>query len=232
MGFDSGNKVLWEDVFQIYSDLNTERNRFGFTSAAIPNKQGELTENDVVADLKALVEELTTSADIGSVASTSTINVPTRGTYLKGTPFNSLKSIINDVSGLTSTYNSSGFNSSNFTSNYSGFLGSFLSSFRATNFTSNYSGFRATNFTSNYSGFRATNFTSNYSGFRATNFTSNYSGFRATNFTSNYSSFRSSYNSSRSAFSPNFASFGFDRGYSSGYSSTNGVFNGTYRSTN
>ena len=225
MALGSGNKATWEDIYQLYSDINTERLRFGFTESVIPDKQNIKASVDTISDLKTLIDEMSNNTQVGDAASTSTIEVPTRGSLLTAVPLAGLKNVVAKVESV-GTENSAYFGSYNggdFRSNHSGFFATNFGvcSFRATNFSGNHSGFRATDFSGNHSGFRATNFSGNHSGFRATDFSGNHSGFRATNFSSNHSHRATN-------FATNHARFGFDRGHSS-QGAANGRFNGTHR---
>ena len=230
MALQTSNKVIWDDVYQIYSNLNTARLKFGFTETIIPNKQNTIVSVDTITDLKSLIEEMSNNATVGNNASTSEIIVPTRGTLLTPVPLIQLDDLVNTIQDLSPE------NSAYFGSYRSGFFSSNHSGFFATNFS--VCSFRfSPSFSSNFSGFRATDFSGNHSGFRATFFSTHHSSHRSSNFSTHHSSHRSSHRSSNFSsnhahkgtnFATNHARFGFDVGHRS-QGAANGRFNGTHR---
>lgn len=95
MSISKGSKLSWSDIQNIYTSLNVERERFGYSEVAIPSNPGKATPNEV-SDLKTAIEELKNNKYVGNTANTG-INIPSVGTLIYPLPFTTMSNTINKI---------------------------------------------------------------------------------------------------------------------------------------
>ena len=234
MALSSGNKFLWEDIEALYGALNTERIRFGFNAASIPDEQNDIIDDADLANLKAAIQEMTSHRNLGTIASTSGVETIVEGGLAKPLAIQQMDEIIDNIraananSFFSTTASRNGTNFSSFfstvTSKNSGNFSSFFSTTASRNGT-NFSGFFSTTASrngTNFSGFFSTTASKN-----GVNFGSFFSSGSSAN-SGNFSSFKSSGASANSGNFSNFLSTNF-ASYCWNFRATNSVcFSGSF----
>ena len=96
MSLSTGNKSLWEDIKSLYSTLNTERTRFGYTTVAVPEYQNVKMDFSQITNLKDAIEIMSSHENLGSIAIT---NMPSSssGDLITTAPFSTLQTTLNNI---------------------------------------------------------------------------------------------------------------------------------------
>ena len=135
MALSTGNKVLWSDISSLFTRLNTQRTKFGYSTVTQSSLQNSLAKPAVISDLKSYIQGMTSNTFAATAASRySEITVPTTATLLKPQSLNTVSSILTDLEN-TCVHNSSFYSGGFFTSFdasfsfNSGFNGGFNNSF-------------------------------------------------------------------------------------------------------
>lgn len=114
MALGRNNQIDWADIENIYTKLNTERTRFGFTQKTIPSNQNVTSNPNDVISLKDSIEEMKSHYRLSSVASTDSVETPSSGDLMVTNPFDTINSIVTNITN-TPTYGANyGYNSSNY----------------------------------------------------------------------------------------------------------------------
>ena len=93
MALSKNNQIDWADIENIYTKLNTQRTRFGFTQKTVPSNQDvKSTPNDVIS-LKDSIEEMKSHYRLSSVASTDSVETPSSGDLMVTNPFDTINNI-------------------------------------------------------------------------------------------------------------------------------------------
>ena len=192
MSVSSNSTLSWSDIQTLYTNLNTARTKFGFTTVTIPGNPGLATPSNIET-LNNHVNSMASNQYLRNVAVTG-VTVPTRGTLIKPVESMRISATIDAINNTCAFNSDNGFRSSDFADN--GFRSSDFADngFRSSDFSDN--GFRSSNFGDN--GFRSADFGNNTffsdNGFRSSDFGNNGffsdNGFRSSNFSNN--GFRSS----------------------------------------
>lgn len=145
MAFNKDQKVSWEDLKQLYINLNTARAKFSFSSNLAPADQtNNPTHAQELGTINSLINEMKSNKYLTSVALTN-VAVPTVASLLQVKPVNDLSTNISTIqntcafdasffaanNGFNSSYNGSGFDSSFNSSGFFGSCNSFDSSFNS-----------------------------------------------------------------------------------------------------
>lgn len=96
MSISKGSKLSWSDIRSIYTSLNTQRSRFGYSKVTVPSNPGEVVPS-AVSKLKAAIEELKNNTYVGNTANTG-VSVPSAGTLIYPLPFTTMSGTINNIS--------------------------------------------------------------------------------------------------------------------------------------
>lgn len=166
-----GDLALWSYIQSVYNQINTGRSKFSLGSnIAIPSNPGQITTRDI-SSIKAQIDLFNNNAYVRSDSNAQTainsITVPTQGTLIRPLSLSTTMDTINNVCIHNSTYNSSGYNSSNHSYRSSGY---------------NSSGYNSSNHTYRSGGYRGGYNSSRYSyrgGYNSSNYTYR-SGFKRT----------------------------------------------------
>ena len=121
MSLSTGNKSLWEDIKSLYSALNTERTRFGYTTVAVPEYQNVKMDFSQITNLKDAIEVMSSHENLGSIAIT---NMPSsfRGDLITTAPFSTLQTTLNNIrAGNATNFGFRGHNGTNFGHNGTNF---------------------------------------------------------------------------------------------------------------
>lgn len=181
------SKILWDDLKALYTELNTQRQKFQMNTINVPSNQNQQTRTSDISTLKDAIQSMSSHNQIGDNASTASVIVPDQYSQMRQTPITQMQTVINRISQLAfNAGNFSNFNGSNFGS----FNGSNFSSFDGSNFSRFHSGFFTQAFGSNFSNVNSSNFNNNYTSFHTGNnrpcfngnYDFNYSGHRCTSF--------------------------------------------------
>lgn len=193
------SKILWNELKTLYNELNTQRTKFQMTTVTVPSKENEQTKVSDISTLKDAIQAMTSHAQIGNEASTTSVIVPDQYSQMRQTPITQMRTVINRISNLT--FNGTNFNT--FSPNGSNF-GSTFDPY-GTNFSfwnpdgSNFSSVRSDG--SNFSGWeRNSSLFSGHDSSRSSNFVMITYGF---NFTGNRATFSGNFSSVRVCSSPN-----------------------------
>ena len=98
MSISKGSKLSWSDIQNIYTSLNTQRSRFGYSTVTVPSNPGKTTTS-AVSNLKVAIEELANNKYVGGTASTG-ITVPSAGTLIYPSPFTIMSGTVNNIAGV------------------------------------------------------------------------------------------------------------------------------------
>lgn len=119
MALQKDNIVDWTDIEQIYTNLNTARTKFSFSTVPIPNEEGNKPIPSHITSLKDLVQNMTTNSWLSSVAQTNSVSTPTTGDLLQPTSATQLSSIIDNINNTCIHFGGNyGYNSTYFSGNY------------------------------------------------------------------------------------------------------------------
>ena len=167
MSIASNNLLSWSDIENIFTNLNTQRERFNINTVSTPNNKDTLSKANLADTIKDYIEDLSTNSYVGTTAIISD-EIPSIGELIEPFIFTRFSNVITRISEVCE------YNSSFYTTNNS-HRGSFYTtnnSHRGSFFTSN-NGHRGSFFTSN-NGHRSSNngfnpYTSWCSSFRGSN---------------------------------------------------------------
>lgn len=98
MNISQGSKLSWSDIQNIYTSLNVERERFGYSEIAIPSNPGKATPNEV-SNLKTAIEELKNNKYVSSTANTG-VTVPSSGTLIYPLPFTTMSGTVSNIANV------------------------------------------------------------------------------------------------------------------------------------
>ena len=158
------NSIIdWTDIENIYSRLNTQRQKFNFSTVTVPSLENQKITPNAVSNIKTIIENMKSNSFLSSI-NTNSITIPTTGELIRPLPFSNISSLITDMENTCAFTCSffSGFsaNDSSFFSGFSANDSSFFSGFSANNssdFFANdgsfFSGFSA-NDSSDFSGWQ------------------------------------------------------------------------------
>lgn len=144
------SKILWDDLKTLYTELNTQRQKFQLDTVSVPSNQNKQTKTSDISTLKDAIQSMSSHAQIGDNASTTSVIVPDQYSQMRQTPITQMRTVINRISQLA-------FNAGNF-SNHNG---------------TNFGGFHSGNFTNVNSSNNANVNSSNNAGFYNSNNTGN-----------------------------------------------------------
>ena len=177
------SKILWDDLKALYTELNTQRQKFQMNTINVPSNQNQQTRTSDISTLKDAIQSMSSHNQIGDNASTTSVIVPDQYSQMRQTPITQMQTVINRISQLAfNAGNFSNFNGSNFGSfngsHFSGFNGSFFGGFNGSFFGgfngSHFSGFHGSNFSNVNSSNFNNHFTSNNTGNNIPCFSGNY----------------------------------------------------------
>lgn len=98
MALSTGNTAIWSDIQSLYTRLNTERTRFGFSTVTVPGNPGAMVPKNI-SDLNTKVNEMSSNGYLTSVAITN-VTVPSSGTLIKANPYTQISNTITKISGV------------------------------------------------------------------------------------------------------------------------------------
>lgn len=98
MALSTGNTAIWSDIQSLYTRLNTERTRFGFSTVTVPGNPGTMVPKNI-SDLNTKVNEMSSNGYLTSVAITN-VTVPSSGTLIKANPYTQISDTITKISGV------------------------------------------------------------------------------------------------------------------------------------
>lgn len=160
------SKILWDDLKTLYTELNTQRQKFQLDTVSVPSNQNKQTKTSDISTLKDAIQSMSSHAQIGDNASTTSVIVPDQYSQMRQTPITQMRTVINRISQLAfNAGNFSNHNGTNFGGFHSGNFGSFDSF--------NFGGFHSGNFTNVNSSNNANVNSSNNAGFYNSNNTNN-----------------------------------------------------------
>lgn len=91
-----GETIKWADVQNLYNKLNVSRNKWSLSSVAVPTNPGMVT-NQPVSNLKTLIDSMSSISYLNSVANSSNISLPSKGTLIQTIPFDLINQKIDDI---------------------------------------------------------------------------------------------------------------------------------------
>ena len=173
------SKILWDDLKALYTELNTQRQKFQMNTINVPSNQNQQTRTSDISTLKDAIQSMSSHNQIGDNASTASVIVPDQYSQMRQTPITQMQTVINRISQLAfNAGNFSNFNGSNFGS----FNGSNFSTFDGSNFSrfhsGNFSNVNSSNFNNHFTSFHSGNNRPCFNG----NYDFNYSRHRCTTF--------------------------------------------------
>ena len=119
MALQQNNIVDWTDIENIYTNLNTARTKFNFSTVTIPDEQENKPIPSHISSLKDLIQNMTSNTWLTSIASTSGVSVPSTSDLLEPTAFNQLSTIVNNMNNTCIHFGSNyGYDAADFGSNY------------------------------------------------------------------------------------------------------------------
>ncbi len=160
------SKILWDDLKTLYTELNTQRQKFQLDTVSVPSNQNKQTKTSDISTLKDAIQSMSSHAQIGDNASTTSVIVPDQYSQMRQTPITQMRTVINRISQLA--FNAGNFSNHNGT-NFGGFHSGNFGSFDGFNF----GGFHSGNFTNVNSSNNANVNSSNNAGFYNSNNTGN-----------------------------------------------------------
>lgn len=160
------SKILWDDLKTLYTELNTQRQKFQLDTISVPSNQNKQTKTSDISTLKDAIQSMSSHAQIGDNASTTSVIVPDQYSQMRQTPITQMRTVINRISQLA--FNAGNFSNHNGT-NFGGFHSSHFGGFDGFNF----SGFHSGNFTNVNNSNNANVNNSNNAGFYNSNNTGN-----------------------------------------------------------
>ena len=199
----TGDKTLWSELKALYTQLNTEREKFSISTITVPENSGSIMKASSIKDLSNAIQAMTSNDQLRDVADTSTIQIPNQNDQIRYTPISLLSDKITAIGEVTpcnvcfgTTFNSSTFFGSSANRNSSSFYRPNFYSTTASNNRSNF--FQSNHFNTTAS--RCGSFFTNTSSSNGTSFwkpahgCSNFngSGFYSTTASKNSSSFYTS----------------------------------------
>lgn len=98
MALSTGNTAIWSDIQSLYTRLNTQRTRFGFSTVTVPGNPGTMVPKNI-SDLNTKVNEMSSNGYLTSVAITN-VTVPSSGTLIKANPYTQISDTITKISGV------------------------------------------------------------------------------------------------------------------------------------
>lgn len=169
------SKILWDDLKTLYTELNTQRQKFQLDTVSVPSNQNQQTKTSDISTLKDAIQSMSSHAQIGDNASTASVIVPDQYSQMRQTPITQMRTVINRISQLT-------FNAGNFSghhgTNFGGFHSGNFGNFDGSNFTRVFSSNNANVNSNNNANVNSTNNTNVYS--------SNHTGNNTPCFNGNY----------------------------------------------
>ena len=98
MSITSGSSVLWSDIQNLYTQLNSIKTTHGIATTTVPSNPG-LTKPSVVTDLKSLIDALSAERHIGSQATVSPA-IPKAGEAMRPAPFTTIQDKLTALTGI------------------------------------------------------------------------------------------------------------------------------------
>lgn len=160
------SKILWDDLKTLYTELNTQRQKFQLDTVSVPSNQNKQTKTSDISTLKDAIQSMSSHAQIRDNASTTSVIVPDQYSQMRQTPITQMRTVINRISQLA--FNAGNFSNHNGT-NFGGFHSGNFGGFDGFNF----SGFHSGNFTNVNTSNNANVNNSNNAGFYNSNNTGN-----------------------------------------------------------
>lgn len=96
MALTQNTKVLWEDISNIFTSLNTARQKHGFSTVSVSSLQNSKAEATLPTQLKTYIEQMKSDGYVGSNATVS-FTMPNVGDLLDESIFVNLQSTITKV---------------------------------------------------------------------------------------------------------------------------------------
>ena len=122
MAISSSNTLSWNDIETLYTNLNTARQKFGFTTVTVPGNPG-LAQPSNISDLDSAVNAMASNQFLTSTAITG-VTVPRAGSLIYPLEFTRIRTTIDNINntcafdaGFNSDCNGFGFNSGHKSSN-------------------------------------------------------------------------------------------------------------------
>ena len=168
------SKILWDDLKALYTELNTQRQKFQMNTINVPSNQNQQTRTSDISTLKDAIQSMSSHNQIGDNASTASVVVPDQYSQMRQTPITQMQTVINRISQLAfNAGNFSNFNGSNFGglngSNFSGHNGFNFGGFNGSNFSGFHTGFFTSAFGGNFSNVNSSNFNNHFTSFHTGN---------------------------------------------------------------
>lgn len=124
----TGDKTLWSELKALYTQLNTEREKFSISTVTVPENSGSIMKASSIKDLSNAIQAMTSNDQLRDVADTSTIPIPNQNDQIRYTPISLLSDKITAIGEVTpcnlcfgTTFNGSNFFGSSANRNTSSF---------------------------------------------------------------------------------------------------------------
>ena len=158
----AGDRTLWSELKALYTQLNTEREKFSMSTVEVPENSESLMKASSIEDLSNAIQAMTSNDQLKDIADTSSISIPNQNDQIRYTPVSLLSNKITAIGDVTpctlcfgTTFHGTSFFGTAASRNTSGFFSSTASR--------NLSGFYTTNFfQSNFYNTTASNNRSNF----------------------------------------------------------------------
>ena len=158
----AGDRTLWSELKALYTQLNTEREKFSMSTVEVPENSESLMKASSIEDLSNAIQAMTSNDQLKDIADTSSISIPNQNDQIRYTPVSLLSNKITAIGDVTpctlcfgTTFHGTSFFGTAASKNTSGFFSSTASR--------NLSGFYTTNFfQSNFYNTTASNNRSNF----------------------------------------------------------------------
>lgn len=199
----AGDRTLWSELKALYTQLNTEREKFSMSTVEVPENSESLMKASSIEDLSNAIQAMTSNDQLKDIADTSSISIPNQNDQIRYTPVSLLSNKITAIGDVTpctlcfgTTFHGTSFFGTAASKNTSGFFSSTASR--------NLSGFYKTNFFQ--SNFYNTTDSNNRSNFYNTTASNNRSNFFTDTSSSNAASFWKPAHGCNNFFTSNFFS--------------------------
>ena len=94
------SKILWDDLKALYTELNTQRQKFQMNTINVPSNQNQQTRTSDISTLKDAIQSMSSHNQIGDNASTASVIVPDQYSQMRQTPITQMQTVINRISQL------------------------------------------------------------------------------------------------------------------------------------
>ena len=97
MALLKNNLAEWVDIKKLFIRTSQERTRFGQSAITIPELKNQVIDSEDISTLSSLINDLSSNSFLGSVASTSSVSLPSSNSLLTPLALNSLSTILTNI---------------------------------------------------------------------------------------------------------------------------------------